>query len=80
MAATDHDGAMKAKPREFIYSGSARTFAWYEVDDTDRFLCACGWSGTVGKLIIEEFRELVDGSCPQCDRMLMIRSFPANEP
>lgn len=51
-------------------------FAWYEVRDTDRFLCTCGWGGTVDELTIEGFRELVDGSCPQCDRMLMIRSFP----
>lgn len=73
---TDTDGAMKAKLREITYSGSARVFTWHEVHDTDRFLCACGWSGTMGELVIEGIRELVDGPCPQCDRMLMIRSFP----
>jgi len=67
---------MEAEPREFTYGGSARIFSWYDVRDSDRFQCRCGWSGPIGEMVVEGYNELVDGSCPLCDQMLMIRSFP----
>ena len=67
---------MEAEPREFTYGGSARIFSWYDVRDSDRFQCRCGWSGPIGEMIVEGYNELVDGSCPLCDQMLMIRGFP----
>lgn len=51
-------------------------FRWHSLPDEDRFQCECGWIGTFMDLSRESFEELVDGSCPSCDRMLAIRSLP----
>ena len=67
---------MEPSAREFSYTGSARIFKWYDVHDSDHFQCPCGWSGRLTELVIEGFKELVDGSCPNCGQMLMIRGFP----
>lgn len=63
-------------PREFTYSGSARIVSWYAVHDADRFACSCGWHGSLTELETGIFSDLADGSCPQCDQMLLIRAFP----
>ncbi len=63
-------------PREFVYSGSVRIASYYANRDDDRFRCSCGWSGSLTELDTEAFAELADGSCPRCEQMLLIRSFP----
>ena len=67
---------MSEEPRIHSYSGSAKIFRWYDLAEEDRFQCECGWIGNFMDLSREMFEELVDGSCPSCDRMLAIRSYP----
>jgi hypothetical protein len=64
--------------RTFKHTGSAQQFAWYALHEDDRFVCRCGWSGTFIETARDTHRELVDGSCPRCDTMLVIRSFPTS--
>jgi len=62
--------------RTFPYGGSARIVPWYGLSDRDTLGCRCGWSGTFMEMAREIYDHLVDGSCPQCDTMLVIRSHP----
>lgn len=76
-----HEDVMADQPsaapsREYAYTGSARIVSAYAVHDDDRFVCPCGWQGSLTELDTEIFDELADGSCPKCDRMLLIREFP----
>ena len=65
-----------AAPAEREYRGSARIFGWYGVDEQDRFSCGCGWVGTFREMSNGWFEALIDGSCPSCDTMLVIRNLP----
>ena len=67
---------MTEQPRIHPYSGSAKIFRWYDLPEDDQFQCECGWTGSFMDLSREMFEELVDGSCPSCERMLAIRSYP----
>lgn len=64
-------------PPNLDYRGSARIFAWYGVGEDDTFTCRCGWTGTFMAMSREMYEALVDGSCPQCDTMLVIRQYPS---
>lgn len=70
---------MSSDARRLAYTGSARVVRWYEVDEEQRFVCACGWTGRVREMSIGGFDELIDGSCPDCETMLIIRSFPTRD-
>ena len=72
MSVTRYD----TKGRRFVHEGSSRHFAWYGLRDADRFACSCGWSGRFDDMNQEQFRELMDGSCPKCATTLVIRNFP----
>lgn len=61
------------------YSGSARQFSWYGDYRSCEFHCRCGWFGPYGDLATEAHRDLLDASCPQCDTMLAIVSYPLEE-
>ncbi len=60
----------------FHYTGSARVFGWYDLQEHDQFICPCGWTGVFREMSNGFFDELIDGSCPNCDTMLSIRSLP----
>ena len=70
---------MNSDARLLAYTGSARVLRWYDVGEHHRFACVCGWSGFFREMSIGEFDELVDGSCPTCDTMLIVRSFPTKD-
>lgn len=36
----------------------------------------CGWKGTFEKGIVEYYRDLMDSSCPVCDKMLAVVWYP----
>ena len=61
------------------YASSAQVNAWFDITDDDRFACPGGWLGTFSQMDNGFFAELIDGACPQCDRMLVIRSLPTAE-
>lgn len=61
------------------YAGRAHVTAWFDITDADRFECRCGWIGTFKEMDNDFFRELIDGSCPKCDRMLVVRAYPTAE-
>jgi len=69
-------GRLMGTARTFEYQGSARTFAWYDLGEDGTFVCRCGWHGTFMASAREHYETLVDGSCPVCDTMLVIRSYP----
>jgi hypothetical protein len=54
--------------------------AWDELSDRDVLECPCGWEGPLSRLVPEDFQEVIDLSCPQCDRTLVLRSRPAAAP
>ena len=60
-------------PTTFEYQGSARGMGWFDVRDEDVFVCRCGWRGTLMELAADWHREVIDGSCRQCDTMLLVR-------
>ena len=70
---------MSSDAKLLAYTGSARVVRWYDVGEHHRFACACGWSGAFREMSISGFDELVDGSCPSCDTMLIVRSFPTKD-
>lgn len=61
------------EPTTFEYQGSARTTDWFGVLDDDIFVCRCGWRGTTMQLSAGWYEQVIDGSCPQCDTMLLVR-------
>jgi predicted RNA-binding Zn-ribbon protein involved in translation (DUF1610 family) len=65
--------------RRYPYTGAARIVGWDDVNDTDVFVCTCGWEGPLTQLVPEDFQDVFDYSCPQCDRTLVLRSKPAGE-
>lgn len=67
-------------PTRFEYQGSARVMAWFDVLDDDTFLCRCGWRGTTRELAADWHGEVIDGSCRQCDTMLLVRPRGATDP
>ncbi len=59
--------------------GGATHLGFWDYDRDATLTCpGCGWSGS-GAGNEEYFDELLDVSCPQCDRMLLIVSFPTAE-
>jgi hypothetical protein len=52
--------------------------SYYEVEMDDPISCACGWSGTVFDGF-EPYDELYDVRCQECNRMLLIVSYPTIE-
>ena len=44
------------------------------------FTCpACSWSGRADDMVQEWYSELMDFSCPSCDKMILIVSYPTVE-
>ena len=52
----------------------AEVFGYYDSGwQEDVFSCPdCGWSGRTGDVDPDYFRDLMDLSCPECDKMLVI--------
>ena len=47
----------------------------YFDDDRGRtFVCGCGWSGDHDELSVEEWADVLEGSCPQCGTTLAVVS------
>ena len=50
---------------------------YYADWDTKQFDCrSCGWSGDSAGMSSELHTDLVDYSCPRCDRMILIVALP----
>jgi len=60
-------------PRTYPYGGSARVVGWFSIWPDDVLECRCGWSGHLDQLDSGWYDEVIDGSCPTCDTMLVIR-------
>ncbi len=58
----------------------ALVFSYYEYNERERLTCPrCGWTGQAGEAGSEHHRELFDVSCPSCDKMLLVVSYPTIE-
>ncbi len=56
----------------------AKHFNGYDNWKQDRFECPeCGWAGFGRDLSEEYYDQLYDGSCPKCDKILAIISYPS---
>jgi hypothetical protein len=65
-----------------IHSSEPAAFllAYYEYHGDEQLACPrCGWSGLARDGSQELHRELFDVSCPSCDKMLLVVSFPTSE-
>ena len=62
-------------------SGRAATVcAYYRYDEQEPLQCPnCHWTGLAGDVTPEYYRDLFDVSCPSCDKMLLIVSYPTVE-
>lgn len=51
---------------------------YYDLDwRIEEFKCPdCGWSGKMDEMSNELFNEVMDFSCPSCDKMILIVSYP----
>lgn len=59
---------------------AARIYGYFDDYKSETFACPdCGWSGGYKELALEMHRDLTDGSCPHCDKMLIIVSYPTSE-
>ena len=57
-----------------------KLYCYFDNYRSETFTCpVCGWSGGFGQLEQEQYRDLFDGSCPQCEKMLIVVSFPTAE-
>lgn len=66
----------RATPKPVEYNGRARQLGYYALEPSRRFQCKCGWVGPFSDLWQEHSNELFDASCPNCETMLAIVSFP----
>ena len=58
----------------------ARHFGYYDDWKSAVLKCAqCGWTGTFQQGSVAHFEELIDASCPVCDTMLAIVSYPTTK-
>ena len=57
---------------------SAKILSYYAFDDgAEMITCPeCGWSGAAREASDEYYEELFDVSCPRCERMILIVSYP----
>lgn len=56
---------------------SARIVRYYDHDENEELTCPrCGWNGTAKEGDTELYRELFDVSCPKCEQMLLVVSYP----
>lgn len=55
----------------------AKWYSYFDGYRSETFHCPrCSWTGGFEQLEQEQYRDLFDGSCPQCGKMLIIVSFP----
>ncbi|HMU28272.1 MAG TPA: hypothetical protein PKA65_12800 [Solirubrobacterales bacterium] len=54
---------------------AAKQVKYYDYDRSEKVECRCGWSGQPGAYE-DYFHELLDVTCPRCDRMLLIVPYP----
>jgi hypothetical protein len=58
----------------------AKVYAYFDGYRSETFQCpCCSWTGGFEQLERDQHRDLFDGSCPQCGRMLIVVSFPTAE-
>jgi hypothetical protein len=57
---------------------AAKILHHHEYEPTERLVCpVCAWSGLAKEADTEPFEALFDVRCPECDKMLLIVSFPS---
>jgi len=57
-----------------------KLYCYFDNYRCETFTCpVCGWFGGFGQLEQEQYRDLFDGSCPECEKMLIVVSFPTAE-
>jgi hypothetical protein len=58
----------------------AKVYAYFDGYRGETFQCpCCSWTGGFEQVEREQYRDLLDGSCPQCGKMLIVVSFPTAE-
>ncbi len=66
--------------KESAGPGGARKYSYFDGYRKETFNCTvCAWAGSFEQLDQEQYRNLFDGSCPECGKMLIIVSFPTLE-
>ena len=77
----EHPGEIASTAAVYSTGPHARIAASYwDYDDQAELTCpACGWRGRAKDADREHFSELFDVSCPACDQMLLIVSYPTLE-
>lgn len=59
---------------------STPRLGYYDFKDEDRLICPrCGWAGPVKDGDTELFEELLQVSCPRCDKHLLLASYPTQD-
>jgi hypothetical protein len=75
-----HKGHVHMEQNEADGTSRARLYRYFDGYRSETFHCpSCSWAGGFEQLEQEQYRDLFDGSCPQCEKMLMIVSYPTAE-
>ena len=78
----EHPGEVYTTARHYSRGPTARVLTdyWEQYVEESRLSCpACGWQGDNGEAVKELHEELFDLSCPRCEKMLLIVSYPTLE-
>ena len=84
----DDESARRVAQRTQKYSTAAKysteppalLLGAYEYRENERLACPhCGWSGQAGEADRGFYEELFDVSCPRCEKMLLVVSYPTIE-
>src|SRR5690348_15155017 len=55
----------------------SKHFGYHDNWENEELECpTCGWKGTFKEGAVELYKELMDSSCPHCDKILAIVSYP----
>jgi hypothetical protein len=78
----EHPGEVYTTAMHYSSGPHARVLTdyWTQFDEAAPLACAaCGWEGATKDGSMELFDELFDVSCPKCDQMLLVVSYPTLE-
>ncbi len=64
--------------KEFMSESPAKIVEYAEQKETDELVCpVCGWKGRQDEGSKEYYDVLMDISCPNCDKMLLVINYPS---
>jgi DNA-directed RNA polymerase subunit RPC12/RpoP len=71
---------MHSTAKHYSSGPSAKVIGYFQYNGATRLRCpSCGWSGAAADGDRKVFDELFDVRCPNCEKMLLVVSYPTVE-